>query len=409
MSSATKAAPSLGKGSPATGSSAPARGPASQRPPARGPLATRSGMALLLANTRYWTSVAPVARAQLARWRAHALAIEDPGLRALAVHKLEQEGFNAEVAATLATLAPRAHRERVVEAIVALEVLYDYLDGLTERPHQPPGSGERLYQAFIDAVSAHAADHDGIRRTALGAHDHADGYLRKLAATVREVLATLPASGALAQFMQASAKRAAEAQLHIHGAAHADSRQLEAWARLRASGTPLHWREYLAGAASSVLATHALIAAAADARTTAAQGMQIDRIYLSIAVLPTILDSLVDYESDTAAGRSPYVSYYESPNVLAERIAGVIGDVVRQARSVPNGAHHVMTLAGVVAYYASAPSAKRGFPCAVTSGIKRELRPLIGPTLAIMRTWRTVKRVRVGCSRLTRAGGGARA
>ena len=87
-------------------------------------------------------------RRELRRWEQRALAIEDPALRALALEKLRGEGFHAEAAAMLATLAPRCHRQDVVEAIVALELLFDYLDGLTERPSGDPlGEGERLFGA----------------------------------------------------------------------------------------------------------------------------------------------------------------------------------------------------------------------------------------------------------------------
>jgi hypothetical protein len=53
-----------------------------------------------------------------------------------------------------------------------------------------------------------------------------------------------------------------------------------------------------------------------------------------------------------------------------------------------------MTMAGVAAYYTSAPSATGELAWPVTSRIQTELRPLITPTLAVMRTWRLAKRVR---------------
>jgi tetraprenyl-beta-curcumene synthase len=78
------------------------------------------------------------ARGALRRWERRAEQIENPEPRALARGKLRDERFNAEVAATLATLAPRRARKDAVEAIVALEVLFDYLDGLTERHASDP-------------------------------------------------------------------------------------------------------------------------------------------------------------------------------------------------------------------------------------------------------------------------------
>jgi hypothetical protein len=117
-------------------------------------LVARASLALLVANVRYWTSVAPIVRSQLRRWEQRASEIGDPELRALALEKLRGEGFHAEAAAMLATLAPRRYRSDVVEAIVALELLFDYLDGLTERPSGDPlGEGAVLFGAYTDALA----------------------------------------------------------------------------------------------------------------------------------------------------------------------------------------------------------------------------------------------------------------
>ena len=44
-----------------------------------------------------------------------------------------------------------------------------------------------------------------------------------------------------------------------------------------------------------------------------------------------------------------------------------------------------MTLVGVAAYYISAPTADSDFARPVTSQVRRELQPLITPTLGVMR------------------------
>ena len=226
-------------------------------------LAAQASGALLLANARYWCAVAPLVHRQLRRWRRRARAIEDPVLGTLALQKLSEEGFNAEVAATLATLAPRLHRRSVVEAIVALEVLFDYLDGLTESPAaESPDDGHRLFKAFIDAVTPATPPVGDYFRHRPRSDD--GGYLDELVAAVRHALVSLPATIKLTDIMRRSAERTSEAQLHIHAACIAETGHLERWAKRSANDTQLDWREYVAGAASSVLAVHALIAAAAD-------------------------------------------------------------------------------------------------------------------------------------------------
>ncbi len=356
-------------------------------------LSARAALALVLANARYWTTVAPEVRTQLARWRARALEIENPELRRLALQTLQEEGFAAEVAATLATLTPRRHRTAAIRGIVALEVMYDYLDGVTEQPAPDPlVNGRQLFKAFTDALDPRAGlDEDYYRHHPSGSDG---GYLRELAETVSETLACLPQAEALAATMQGAAARCAEAEVLTHVGVLSDTAIAERWARETTNGSGLEWREYLAGAASSVLAVHALIALAGDTRTTTAHAAPIDEVYLALGVLSTMLDSVVDYEQDAADGTLAYINHYDDRALLGERLVGVAQHAAVRAREAPASAHHLMTMAGIAAYYTSAPSATSELALPVTSRIQRELRPLITPTLAVMRAWRLAKRLR---------------
>ncbi|MHB8492827.1 MAG: DUF2600 family protein [Solirubrobacteraceae bacterium] len=375
--------------------------------------------ALALANVRYWSSVAPRARAELARWRARADRIPDPARRALALTRLSEVGFNAEAASTLATLAPRAHRARVVRAMVALEVIFDYLDGVTELAPEDPTADPlaertRISRALVDAVSVDAG-HGAHESGAAGAHDTVrcgrtdargqDAYLEELVRCVRREIAGLPALGAVAHTMRLAAERGAQAQAHAHAAAQLGSAQTVRWAREQANGTGAArgdgWREHLAGAGSAVVSVHALMAAAADRRTTAADALRIDRAYASLGALATVLDSLVDYEADRAAGKLAvgYMRYYADRDELAGELTSLLGGAAACVREAPHAAHHMMTAVGIVAYYTTEPGAAGPFARPVVAEAHAALRPLIGPTLAIMRTWRAAKAIRARWAR----------
>jgi tetraprenyl-beta-curcumene synthase len=349
---------------------------------------------------RFWPTVAPLVGAQLKRWERHARAIDDPVLQALALEKLHDERFNAEVAATLATLAPREHRKRVVEAVVAYEVMYDYLDGLTEQSSADPlRDGHELYRAFVEAIALNVKPAGGY----YAFHPQSDdgGYLEELVKVIRDAIEQLPSAAAISFPCQRAAGRCAEAQIRAHAAPLLGTAQLEQWASSEASGTPLGWQEFLAGAASSVLAVHALIVAGANERTTADEAEEIDTVYLSICILSTMLDSLVDYDRDTQAGQAGYIRYYEQHEVLARDLANAARRAVAHAAPLPSGGHHIMTLVGVAAYYASAPTARGEFARPVTRSVCLELRPLITPTLTVMRAWRLAKRARRLISKMT--------
>lgn len=360
-------------------------------------LTIRAGGALTIMSARYWPTVAPLVREELRRWKQQARAIPDPFLRALALQKLHEESFNVAMAPTFATLAPRARRTHVVQAIVALQIIYDFLDGLTEQPVPDPlRNGQRLFEAFTDAVSPDSEpDRDYYRENP---RSQDGGYLEELVAAVRSALAELaPGADAIVAVAQIAAARVAGAQVRAHAVSQEGTAQLEEWAAREAAGTGLQWREFLAGAASSVIAVHALIAAAADRRTTPQQGARIDTAYISICAMATMLDSLIDHDGDLG-GRElqlGYMRYYPDRAILARELSTTARHAASKARTLPNAGHHLMTLVGVVAYYTSAPEANGEFARPLTANIRRELGPLIAPTLAFLRAWRLARRLRL--------------
>ncbi len=352
-------------------------------------LLARMSKALALANIRYWTAVAPLVGDRLGHWRRRAEGIPDPRLRLLALANLREEGFNAQATATLATLAPRRYRAPVAEAIVALQVLYDYLDSLVECPLDDPlGDGRRLYRAFLDAIA--------LRREPAGRYYPpkefaADGgYLEELVHAVRHSLKRLPSWGEIEPVCAATAERCAEAQVR----AHAADMELERWSRERAAETDLGWREFLAGAVSSGLALHALISLAANPRASREQALALDALYLSLCSVTTLLDGLVDHRQDLlSTGQPGYLRYYPDRETLTRALVGAIDLAANQARESPDAPHHLVTLVGIVAYYASAPTARDEFARPAIGQATRKLAPAIVPGLAIMRTWRAAKRL----------------
>lgn len=356
-------------------------------------LVARMSKALVLANVRYWITVAPVVRARLNYWRRRADGIPDPALRQVALVNLREEGFNAQATATLATLAPGPYRRPVTEAIVGLQIIYDYLDSLVERPLANPVEESRyLYRAFLDAIAPDKEPQGGYYPPT---HERSDGgYLQELVDTVRGALARLPSQAAIAEVSAGAAERCAEAQTRAHATASQSDAQLEQWARESAADTQLEWREFLAGAVSSGLALHALIALAADPRASHEQALAVDALYLSLCALTTLLDGLVDHEQDLiSSGQPGYLRYYRDRDTLTQGLRGAIDRAILQTQKLPDAPHHLMTLVGIVAYYASAPTADSEFARPVMQRVTRDLAPAMGPILALMRTWRAARRL----------------
>jgi tetraprenyl-beta-curcumene synthase len=353
----------------------------------------RAGFALAVANLRYWPTVAPQVRRELRQWQQLAETIPDPVLRRHALAKLRDEHFNAQVAATLATLTSRPHRAHVVSAIVAFQIMYDYLDGVSEQPvADPRRNGQQLYRAFAVALTPGAPPSNYYRH-----HPQRldGGYLDQLVLTCRDALETLPSAQAVVAVARRVAARCAEAQTLAHAIPLHGTAPLRRWGTARAGGTGLTWWELAAGAAASSLTVHALLAAAAHPTTTVGDAVEIASAYLSICALSTLLDSLADHDRDIRDGSHRYVAYYADNAIACERISAIARSARGGVRGLRNAPHHAMTVAGVAGYYLTAPGATTDVAKAVATRVTDELRPLIAPVIVIFRAWRAAQRIRI--------------
>jgi tetraprenyl-beta-curcumene synthase len=347
-------------------------------------------VALVRANARFWPTVHPRVRRGLGRWEEQASRIPNDRLREIALAKIAEERFNTEVAATLATLAPRRHRSGAIETIVPLQVMYDYLDGLSEEPAPDPlANGRRLFSSFT--VSLTPGESDPVDYYAFARDRDDGGYLEALVVACRQAFASLPAAAAVAPVAHEAARRCGEAQSRTHAALSLGTEQLSEWATEQARGTGLAWWEYTAGATASILSVHALIAAAADPRATAAAAADLDRAYLYVSAISTLLDSVIDYRHDLEEGDHSFIGYYPNEVAMAEGIGKVIERAATEARRSCHGSHHQMTAAGVAAYYLSAPTAAAPPGPEIRRRAVEELGPPLAAALGVFRLWRLAK------------------
>lgn len=316
----------------------------------------RDVLALPATLWRYWATVLPRARRELRRWERRARQIPDPELRAHACATLRGEGGNAEGAALLALAAPRAHRARVVRLLVAVQVMYDYLDTLSEQPvARPLAASRQLHRALVDVLDEAACPppHDWYAGYP-GGDD--GGYLAALVSVCRELLATLPSRAIVAPGVRRAMERACESQSRNHAAmlGATDLASFAAWAAAQGSpGAAMQWWE-LAAASGSSLAMHALLAAAAEPALTAAGAAQIERAYWPwICGLNTLLESVTDRVDDACTGNHSYAGRYASPEVAGARLATIATQATIAARALPNGSHHMSVLAAMACFYLS--------------------------------------------------------
>ncbi len=315
---------------------------------------------------------APVAE-EIARWRGLAATIGEPALREAALEKIEHEAGHASAATMLAAHAPRGQRVALAQTIVALELLYDHLDGRTEAAGLRGGAGSglvarrELLGVFADACA--------LRRPRVPEWAGDREYLRALACAARAGLASLPGALLVRERLAAAGARAAEAQARVHSIGELGSGQAEEWARGQADGSGLGWREQLAACGASVLCVHALALRAAPAGGAAPE--QLDHAYLYLAALATLLDGLVD--RDGIGAGAGYAGLYPDEVTLGEaavRVGARAGELLGAL-----GPRHQIMLSGLVAHFAAARGAGQDRTTArVLSELRR--RNVVEATLA---------------------------
>ncbi len=330
---------------------------------------------------RYWLVIFPLARRRLRRWRAAAAAIPDPRLRRLALSTLAEEHLNAEGAALLATLAPWRRMPAVLRAVVAYQVLYDYLDTISERPGDPDDS-RQLHLALLDALDPRRTPSDWY---ALHPGSGDGGYVAELVAACRATVARLPAYALVAPSAVRCARLSRDVQALNHDAGPTRPDRLGLWARRHPAADRMRWWECAASSSSS-LGVHVLIALAADPRTTAAQARAAERSYcVSFGALNTLLESLVDLPDDLRSGDHSIVSYYADAAETAERMSEIAAAARADADRLAHGDRHAVILAGMVGFYLSRDEAWQPHAHAAADGTLAAVGP---PTAALTRVLR---------------------
>jgi tetraprenyl-beta-curcumene synthase len=312
--------------------------------------ALRDAGAVAAALVAYRVRVLPQVRRELGRWREVAAAIADPDRRGEALAAIDEKGLNVEATAVFAILAPRSTRAKAIRAMVALQVAIDYLDTLGEQRS--------------------AGD---------------SGYLERLFGSYEDDARALPSHGAVSALLEHALTRCGEGQAATHAAEHGDRPALEAWALTQNAPAVYRWWEVAAGASSSV-AAHALIAAAADARATAAEAAAIDAAYFpATGTLTVLLDDLIDREEDAAAGAHNYLAYYGSGEEAAARL-DLVAHLARAGLAGLRQRHrHAAILAGVAGFYLSAAESETPYARPTRERLLRSAGPAVRPIVAFMR------------------------
>ncbi|MBS1868902.1 MAG: DUF2600 family protein [Actinobacteria bacterium] len=289
-------------------------------------------------------------------WEARAARIEDRTLREDALQALRCKRGSIDGAGLFWTLADRRDR-RLLRALVAHELIWDYLDCVSERGAAAgDANGLQLHRALADSLTPGTPMADYYRHHRWRRDS---GFLRELVGVCRTCCAALPSYRTVQPTLLYEARRGA-----IQGLNHAlDPRHREDVLRtwLRAGDPrrrpPLHWFE-LAAAESAPLVIHALLALAASPRARAEDARAVHGAYFPWVSLATVmLDSYVDQVEDSASGGHSYIAHYASAADGVERLREALARAGSGVLRLRDGHRHAVLVACMVAMYLSKDSA----------------------------------------------------
>ncbi len=322
---------------------------------------------------------------EAARWRALAGMIPDPELRADALTALARKRGNIHGAALFWTL-PDRRSPALLRALVAWDVLADYLDCTSERgAARGIENGRQLHLALTEALQPGAPISDHYAHHRSGADG---GYVRTLIRACRSGCAQLARREALAEPMLRAARLTEVLAINHIPQAPLRDRALREWADRRMPDAELAFFERTA-AASAWLTVFAMLALAARPAHRDGEVLETYETYLRfISPVGAMLDSYGDIAEDAARAHHSYISHYPSMDAATERVAELIARARAQAGALPDGGRHTLILACMVAFYLSKDTV---WTRELRGGTRRLLTaggPLTQGLLPVLRAWR---------------------
>jgi tetraprenyl-beta-curcumene synthase len=320
------------------------------------------------------------------RWRGYAHEIPDAQIREDALYVLEHKRTHIHGAALFSVLPRRRNRD-LLRLLIAYELIWDFLDNLSERAAaHGQTDGRQLHLAIVEAIDPYAPISDYYSQ-----HPWRNdgGYLRALVETCRQSCRMLPSYPLVRERAICEAHRAQVLAINHHPDPARRDVALKRWVaeeypcEQRAS-----WWE-ISSAASAPLTIHALLALAAEPVCTENEIASTYAAYCPwVSAATTMLDSYVDQIEDIANGEHSYVSHYPDPESAARRIRTLVRTSLVEACSLHNGHKHAVIAAAMIAMYLSKDTARTPQLRAGAGTFIRAGGSLTRLLLPILRAWR---------------------
>jgi tetraprenyl-beta-curcumene synthase len=354
------------------------------------PLSGPQRLALLRAAGWQLTGGLQAVARELRGWRARAAAIPDPRLREEALDAIDNKRGHTDGAALFWTLTP-SRNLRLLQLLVAFEVIYDYLDNVSERGARAGVvEGQHIFHALADALNPGRAPRDYYR-----GHPWRDdgGYLRMLVLSCQAGCRALPRFEAVRACVELETSRQRVLALNHDCDPARREAVLRHWAAQQFSDDyGLEWFELTAASSQSVV-TFTLLALAADSRVTVADAEQLHAAYFPwFAYAVTMLDAYVDQDEDAQTGAHSYIAYYGTSETAVRRLCESVERSAEDLLALCHGERHAVLLGCMIAMYLSKNSALAPHRRGGTTSIRCAGGTLATVLVPVLRMWRICNR-----------------
>ncbi|WP_406677541.1 tetraprenyl-beta-curcumene synthase family protein [Moorella sp. ACPs] len=294
----------------------------------------------------------PAVDRELKRWQHLAACSPEPELRRQALASLTQKKFHCQGGSVYTTLSPRyRYGEQLLQAIVSLQTISDYLDNLCDRAGVVEEKAFRqLHLAFTDALTPGMNGHDYY---AGYPYCRDGGYLQALVHACRQALMVLPGYKTVQEEILHLAGLYCCLQVTKHIEITRRQEQLQSWLEPLLGKNPIYWWE-LAAATGSTLGIFALMAAAAREEVTASEVARLKDAYFPwIGGLHILLDYFIDQQEDRQGGDLNFCAFYRDEEEAGQRLQFFLEKSLEKAQKLPDPAFHLLVVQGLPALYLS--------------------------------------------------------
>ncbi len=356
------------------------------------PVSGRQIRALLGAVARELTWGLPAVSREVRHWRTLAAQIPRGPLREDALDALQRKRGQSDGAA-LFSILPRARNPSYLRLLVAYQIIWDYLDSVSEHGATAGlANGRQLHLALVDAVDPDSPIRDYYRHSPWREDG---GYLQALVATCRECCAGLPGYGRVRDLILRDARRAQVLAInHDLDPARRDA-ALRAWADAEfPEGHEARWYE-LTGAASAGIAAFALLALACEPSCSDEEIARTHAAYFPWAsAVACMLDSYADQDEDAANDDHSYIAHYPTPAVAVTETCRLVRRCLRELHTLSNCEAHILIASSMVALYLSKDSARSETMRCYSAPIADAGGSLTHILLPVLRLWRAAYSLR---------------